>query len=1164
MRNTFGMGGDKSCAGCMLIWSKAGGFHSPEQGHRAPIGNLLGVVNAVIALFALSLPSLASTSLEKGFENPSDEYALQAWYHWVGSFVTEKGITADLEAMKSFGISTVHIFGPGHESGLLPQNAVAGSDAWFEKADFAAREAVRLGLSLGAHNCPGWTSSGGPWIRPEDSMKDIVSSCVDVTGGVMTVRLPQPTTMLGFYRDIAVFAFPWTPSPRLVAVHGSLEGFSSRTFEYEHPWVPKSIWFDFRGKSLNGKMRVEGSPDGQTWEKLQEVDLNYRHMPEGVPCIGDLPPAKGDCRFFRVSIGGASAGPICLVGLRLEAERMIPAVHEANGAFVYPPGLRDWGPSSALGIDKAKIVDLTGRMGLDGSLAWMVPTGTWRIVRLGYTPIDARCGPAAREATGLECDKLSRRGLDAHWPHMPARYLSTVAGRQAFRSMTIDSYELPGQTWTEDFAEQFAARRGYAPGVRLLSVVGYPVGTWSETSKFLYDFSRTTSDLFADNYYGYFTELCRRHGIRSLCETYDGAYDHLHCASCVDIPAGEIWDRHNGECMSCFCRMAACVSHVVGGSGAAAAEAFTGFHPFARFETTPADLRIRTDDAWARGINQIVYHSYVHQPWHNVKPGLTLGSHGTQLNRHTTWWPEGRAWSDYVRRGQYLLRTGIAQADVLVIDAETGSLWNALHTSYPDYSHDLACMQSFWRLKRVNGGVQVPGDGNAVYPCVVLTGSYMTSLRTLRKIRELVSDGADVAVLPPVGTPTLGDDGVQWKQAVSELFGGMKRGDMKRIGNGRLLLEDNVPKAASAFGVVPSMKGAAGLGVVHRRLGRQDIYYLANTSTNKAVRQTVSLACTRGLRAEFWNAWDGTHGPAPIATAVEGRADVFVDLPPARSVFVVFAEGEANPLASVDAATVTDAVCFRTHAGKPEAVFSRPGEVRIRNAEREGVLSAAESDFPMPQDLSTGWSVAFRGLGASEDAFAFPHLVSWSEREEDGIRHFAGRGIYRRTFSWRDGKTLARIVLDLGDVRDVAKVTLNGKPVATLLEAPYVVDVTEFLIDGENALEVEVVNCWPNRLIGDAKKRAAAGESPSSCPDWAVNDSPRTGEGPWTWSTHAWAYSAKDALVPAGLLGPVSLRGEVVWDLQKFGNRRVGKSTCRTAVGHDSDAEKGRDVQEQH
>jgi len=1023
-----------------------------------------------VSLFAASANS---ATLEELFAAPPDEYALQAWYHWTASFVTEKGLTADLEAMKELGIGAAHIFGPAH--GTLPGNReIVGTDAWCDRIEYAAKEANRLGIALGAHNCAGWSSSGGPWIRPEDSMKVVVSSCADVTGGQRVVTLPQPTTLENFYRDLAVYAFPWTPLPKIVAATGSLDDFTSRTVEFAASCGPKSLVFDFRGIHLWGKIKVEASPDGNVWETMLDEKVRYYRRPEGVPCIHDLKAPKEPCRFYRVSYEPSSRPdpyPPHLAFLRFEGERLVPAVHEMNGAGTHGPGIRGRGPAATRGIEVSSVVDVSDRLKGDGTLDWPVPAGTWRIVRLGYTTTGAMCRPAAKGAQGLECDKLSRRGLDAHWPHLPARYLSTAAGHGAFRTMTIDSYEQPGQNWTEGFDSEFARRRSYPLGVRLLSVVGYPIGTLGETVKFLNDYTQTVADLFVENYFGYFTELCHRNGLKSIAETYGGPFPVIDASTVVDIPAGEIWDRHNGDGMSQFCRTAASAAHVAGATGIAAAEAFTGFAPFARFETTPADMRIRTDDIWSRGVNQIVYHSYVHQPWMNVKPGMTLGAHGVQLNRHTTWWKEAKLWADYVRRGQVLLRAGRPCADVLCFGGMR------IGERPKDFACDLVETRAFLRLENLpDGCVGVPGEGRCVYPVLfVACGRYMT-IPVMLKLQVLLDGGARIAVAGrPVESPSLGEPTDEWKQVAEKLFADKR---FRKVASPR--------EALSAFGRKPDVLGAEELSVVHRRLGDRDIYFFANTSTNASVRAEVSVVSRAGLRPEIWDVATGTRGLARLSgVSSAGRTGLILDLPPTRSRFVVF-----SPVSDV----------------------LPPAKPFLDVANR-----------PVVQDVSLDWKVTFPEAGTVD----FPKLVSWSESPVEAIRHYSGRAVYRRTFRFDRATAQARtLLLDLGDVRDAATVRVNGRTVATLIESPYAVDLAGFVAGGENVLEIEVVNSWPNRLIGDANiRRSGKVAEPKTVngrwPDWVLADRPVVGI--HTWSTYTNACPADEPLSPAGLLGPVRL-----------------------------------------
>ena len=232
----------------------------------------------------------------------------------------------------------------------------------------------------------------------------------------------------------------------------------------------------------------------------------------------------------------------------------------------------------------------------------------------------------------------------------------------------------------------------------------------------------------------------------------------------------------------------------------------------------------------------------------------------------------------------------------------------------------------------------------------------------------------------------------------------------------------------------------------------------------------------------------------------------------------------------------TGVVTVHANDERAEAVFEGPGEVVCRFTEGVRSAAATAANFPAAYNLSAGWRVSFSGLGAPEGVFPFETLESWSGHANEGIRYLAGHGVYRRKFTFvPDGRTSVRWLLDLGAVHDIATVRLNGRMQRRLLEAPYRIDVTDDLVAGENMLEVDVVNCWPNRLIGDARVRAS-GRVPElrsplgNWPNWVIGDKLRT-ESPFTWSTYRDAYSASSSLLPAGLLGPVVLRPFVVMPL---------------------------------
>ena len=173
-------------------------------------GRMKGVLAASVAL-AVAVAVAQSDPLAERFANPPAECALQAWWHWVSDCVTEEGIDRDLAAMAEMEIGVAHVFAPNMAN--LPKNAPLLSPEWMRLFTHAVNEAKTRGITLGFHNCPGWSESGGPWITPDNSMKVVVASETDAPVGAHDIALAQPQTNRGFYRDIAVQAFPVPETP---------------------------------------------------------------------------------------------------------------------------------------------------------------------------------------------------------------------------------------------------------------------------------------------------------------------------------------------------------------------------------------------------------------------------------------------------------------------------------------------------------------------------------------------------------------------------------------------------------------------------------------------------------------------------------------------------------------------------------------------------------------------------------------------------------------------------------------------------------------------------------------------------------------------------------------------------------------------------------------
>ena len=336
----------------------------------------------------------------------------------------------------------------------------------------------------------------------------------------------------------------------------------------------------------------------------------------------------------------------------------------ANGQFVLSSPAKDR-VSADLVVPRAGIVDLTGALQPDGRLEWDVPAGDWTILRLGYTPTGAENHPAPAAGTGLECDKFSRDALDAHWTGYVQKVLDDLgplagAGKP-LNNVLIDSYEVGGQNWTPRFRSEFERRRGYDPLLFLPTFTGRVVDNPEVSERFLWDVRRTIADLFAENYYGHFQELCHQHGLKASIEPYTGPFESLQCGEAADIPMGEFWV---GGAPGSSIKLAASAGHIFG-RPVIGAESFTASpgRQHGRWLDDPYSLKALGDQVFCRGINRFIFHRYAMQPWTNRWPGMTMGQWGTHFDRTCTWWEQGRAWLQYVARCQYLLQQGRFVAD---------------------------------------------------------------------------------------------------------------------------------------------------------------------------------------------------------------------------------------------------------------------------------------------------------------------------------------------------------------------------------------------------------------------------------------------------------------------------------------------------------------------
>jgi len=1016
---------------------------------RSPLLLILGGVLGVLSARGAD----DARALRGGFANPPEDAKLQMWWHWIGNHVSEEGIRADLKAMAEAGVSTAYVFAPN--MGSLPPNALCMTDEWLRLFGVAIREAGKNGMKLGFHNCPGWSSSGGPWIESDNSMKVVVSSSVDIDpSSVPSVRLPQPRTTAGYYRDIAVYAFPVAPELQpeglvLPKALGTKTPGTAARFElsYARDFLPRSLIVTTKDDRANGTLIVEAETRNG-WMEIGRGDFSCWTACRDARIISLKPTAP--VRNFRLSYVSAAfpewmgQRDTVLTEVKLSelafVENLVDANSSGNMYGYHAPDDR-----TAAGLDPGRIADVTPCLASDGTLdlararsdsLLIRQSGNVRIVRVGCTSTGR--GPAPTDLKGLECDKLDPRGVEAHWRAMPAKILALPGARDTVRYAVVDSYEVGGQNWTSILPDEFRKRRGYDLGVNLLSVCGYVIGDRGGTADFLWDYQRTVAELFAQNYFGRFAALCHENGLEAMLEPYGGPFDAIQCGRHADIPTGEFW---LGRDVDGTPRLAASIAHLYG-KARVAAESFTTDEAEGRWLGTPAEYRRVGDRSWLAGVNQIVFHSYVHQPWTNLKPGLSLGRHGSQFNRNTTWWPEARHWTAYVQRGQFLLQSGEPKTDVL-------TTFPGAHKDVvaAGYSYDYADEASLRLLQVRNGRVFMPG--REPYEALSLHPGVFYSSETRSYLGDLERQGARLAWSSPLET-------------------------------------------ARRFLSHPPVE-APGIRGIRRRLADGTLVYFLLNQSGKDFGGPVILATSgKPVRVSRFNAKTGVIEDLVSEPMDGGRIRVRIPLRADESAFVVLEAGAAADVVTPPASETTDR--------------------RVA-------------------DLSSDWSItSFEGPNAPAAPLAVPNLCSWSESSDPRLRHFAGRAVYEKKVGFEGGALGKghRVALDLGAVREIANVSVNGTYVGTLWEPPFCIDLTDTIPASASSfdLKVEVVNTWPNRLIGDATARKAGAAEPVGdygVPKWVLEERADSGTGIFTWSNWLEGWRFEDNPIPAGLLGPVKL-----------------------------------------
>jgi hypothetical protein len=1078
--------------------------------------------------------------LRSGFENPPATARPRVWWHWMNGNITKEGIQLDLDWMHRIGLAGFQNFDAALDTPqVVKQRLVYMTPEWKDAFKYAIQVGDKYGFEMAIAGSPGWSESGGPWVKPQEGMKKYVWSETEIVGGKpFHGTLAHPPTSTGefqdyvrhefnapqYYADAAVVAFR-RPASDLTAeqLHAKITGSSAGLnpamlsdgnlqdstgvkipqegqpawiqYEYPQPVTMHALTIveparDWRrlaaaAGTSRPKKNLEASDDGNTWRRVVEIkNPDFWEDTIAFPAV--------TAKYFRVTF---ERTPPSQSGGRAARNQNMP---EAPTTFdlselVLHSGARvnNWQTKAAFRLDgnlyqyatpsvapsnviaKADVVDLTGKMSADGTLDWTPPAGDWVILRLGYSLLGIANHPATAEATGLEVDKMDRRYVRSYFEKYLDSYKETVGademGKKGIQFVINDSWEAGSQNWTDNMLEQFKKLRGYDATPWLPVLTGHVVESAEDSDRFLWDFRKTIADLVATEHYGELETILHERGMGHYGESHESGRalpaDGMEVKKMNEIPMSAMWTTHPGVNppqygLNADDRESASVAHLYGQNIAAAESMTAGSDPWA---WSPYTLKPTADMEFLNGINRFVIHESAHQPLADPKkaPGLTLGPYGQWFNRNETWAAQAGTWINYLARTSYLLQQGHFGADIVYFYGEDSNLTEIFAHNAPPipagYGFDYINADALIHELSVKDRFITTKSGMSYQVLALDPNSRYMSLPVLKAIHKLVEDGAVVAGPKPLDDPSLADNQAEFKQLSDQLFG--NGAGTQTVGKGKVYAGQKLADVLADLHLVPDFDANhAGVDVefVHRKVAGGDLYFVDNRSEQP---QTLNAQFrVTGKAPELWRAENGSAKPASF-TIADGRTTVPLTLEPWGTVFVVFRKPTSETAHALPAVSES-----------PVATIDGP------------------------------WTVAFQPDRGAPTSITLNALASWTDNSDAGVKYFSGAGTYTKTIqadtSWfAKGENL---YLDLGDVKNLAEVKVNGKDLGVVWHAPYRVNITGVLKPGPNELQIKVVNAWVNRIIGDLQPSAKK----------------------YTF-TVVESYKADSPLLPSGLLGPV-------------------------------------------
>jgi hypothetical protein len=793
---------------------------------------------------------------------------------------------------------------------------------------------------------------------------------------------------------------------------------------------------------------------------------------------------------------------------------------EANGKPVYHKEIAVLAiplTSSKKFLDTSSILDLSVLLDEKKDLLnWKAPPGDWEIIRYICSNTGEQLKLPSPYSAGPIIDHFDSVATEEHFMYFVNK-LKPILGdfrKSGLKNFYLASFEATGTIWTPSLAAEFRKINGYDVFKFLPYLFDKNAFEAGIAAKFKQDYDLTISELMINNHYRKGREVANRYGLQLISESggpgpplHNVPVESIKALGALDVPRGEFWINHSRmDSMPDSIDLLMLVKEIAAASRTyghkiTELESFTSFQ---NWQEGPGDMRPIGDRAFCEGMNRVVVHGFTHNPRGIGYPGIVYAA-GTHYNDKTTWWGKIRPFNEYLSRVSYILQEAQFVADVIYYYGDQvpnfATPKNTRFAVGSGYDYEIINTEILLRdLKVKDGMLFLPGG--ARFKILAIAPIKPGSVAVWKKIQELLADGA-IITSNGQQLQAMNTGGISF--AASQEFA---------AGQHNMLYNISPLKILQSSGIVPDfdypeknseqlhfMSGSAPLlDYIHYKKDELDFYFVRNT-TDKWVSRSCSFR-QNDKSPEIWDPVSGQVIKVPVYDQDKKQVSMPLTFPPYGSYFVVFTKpGNDKHYQSVSAQNGALPPLLYTSAG---IMFLENGnyELKSTNASRK-INSVKKSTI-----ITGPWKLTFPKDWGAPAAAEFPELISWTQSKDSGIRYFSGTATYSKSFEMpKIVSSLNRqsIFLDLGELSKVGEVWLNGQPLGITWTLPHRYDITDKVKPGVNALRIEVVNTWSNRIIGDINS-----EKKYTYTNLNVRGSR---ELLWT----------QTPLVPSGLLGPVKI-----------------------------------------